>query len=91
MRIQSKSANNCSKSKQTKTARIPCNGWSYKSNLDQQIGPVSIAKLFMACVERRIDLKSPIHHSSYGVTTLGKLPHIVQAFRVHVQNCKKRG
>eukprot|EP01083_Nonionella_stella_P229651 812600_1 len=74
-------------------AQIPTEGWYYRCDVGNhneiQIGPVSIAALFMACVERQIDQNTSVYHSQFGATKLQKLPCVVNAFRKHVNKCKE--
>mmetsp|Transcript_42028 Transcript_42028/g.67563 ORF Transcript_42028/g.67563 Transcript_42028/m.67563 type:complete len:490 (-) Transcript_42028:192-1661(-) len=70
------------------TLPIPKDGWYYEL-ASNNVGPVSIAMLFLACVESQIDDKTPIWHEMFGVTSLSQLPHIVRAFRCHVEKCRK--
>ena len=70
---------------------IPTQGWYYQSQINW-IGPLSIAQLFMACVERKMNQFTTIYNDHYGVPkTLNDFPHIIRAFRVHIQKCKKYG
>jgi len=68
---------------------IPTDKWYYESDQGGEVGPVSIAQLFIACVEKNINQFTPVRHAMFGTTTLQKLPHVTNAFRTHVQKCKR--